>query len=287
MVAPPQVALHEDRLHYRIAVGEAASFDVSSTTQQLASACAFLKGAPADSTGAVRMGSFGAHDVWLTRGADQWSVCVCIVPAEAQGPAPDQPSLRIHPGRNDLLHVLEAAAAGPADLPAPQSPAIPPSVDIAPRDRLRSVQPPAARRRTVILRSASDILRLMAQVATRWRLPKIIVELGALAELQRQRAQVRLTHLAGIGAVQYGGAVAASAVLLVGVADILRRHIMVVNDEPTTDAQSLERLLLVVLAALGAWLAGKMLGAVWCRARLLLALLAVWIRVLRARRRPA
>jgi hypothetical protein len=121
---------------------------------------------------------------------------------------------------------------------------------------------------------------LLRHLATRWTIPRMVCSIDALAELEQQRAQLRLVRLAESRAYQVGGVVAAGVALLAGAAVIVSRPFnMKAGGLPWTVQQTLEHVATMLVAAGSAWLLGMLLGALWSRCRLLTALLVLWLRV--------
>lgn len=111
------------------------------------------------------------------------------------------------------------------------------------------------------VRHTADLGRAAWRVIYRWRMPRIELGLDSLPTLETQRSQVRL-RLLHESMERKTGALLAIAVLMVGLADMVR-----------TWNRDLEHMGWLVAAAVGAGLAGRILGRTWVRLRVLLELL--------------
>ena len=254
----------DDRYH--IAAGETAAFDVSGSREEMEASRDFLLGATGPGVDGVRMGKFGQLAVRLARCADQWSIRISLSAADADEPSGNCPIFSVNVSRADLLKAIEASLSG----------RLPPEVrDVLPA--LVQADRSAVRNRHD-LHSAADVAPLVAQLLTRWVVPRIGVLIESLPEDVRQRSQTRINHLVGASEVQYAGPVAASVVLLVGAARIASTYVQATNIMGSP-AQPWGRIGLLLLATALAWLAGAALGAIWCRLRLILTLLRLRRRV--------
>jgi hypothetical protein len=111
------------------------------------------------------------------------------------------------------------------------------------------------------VRHTTDLGRAAWRVVYRWRMPRIELGLDTLPTLETHRSQLRLRRLHEI-MERRTGALFAIAVLMIGLADMVR-----------TWNRDLEHMGLLVAAALGAGLAGRILGRTWVRIRVLFELL--------------
>lgn len=262
MLIQSHAARADGRVLLRVAAGEAALLDVQCSDEDLERCRAFLKGASGSRSDQVRMGSFGPLEVVLARGADDWSVRIFIRAAASDGEAGGDQYVSIQPGRAELLGMIGQ--------PRPSQPVSPPAV---PR-QLPDAAPAGGSRRRCVLRSAADVRKLALRLFLPRRTPRIVLLFDVFPELEQQRTQTRITRLAEAGQYQYGGPVLAAAVLLLGAAHLIR-----------TLQDDWRYMLWLAIATGSAWLAGRWLGAVWCRLRLQLALLRLWRRVRALERR--
>jgi hypothetical protein len=261
----------------------ALAFDVLSTPAELERCCTFLKDASAATSDRISMGLFGPFEVLVIRGTDDWSVRVqvCTTTGEVgqQGQCISADIRRVV-----LLKALTQIIAPPEAAPEASHAAVPrPSAgpESAEQAGAESEVHPHTDRH--ILHTALDARRLVTYVATHWTVPHIEVALDKFAELDRQRAQTRITRLAGISEYQSLGAWAVVATVILGTIKIIwsfndRTLEQRFVDTYVTSSGLWEYGLGLLVAAACAWFAGKWLGALWCRLRLLLALCRLWLR---------
>lgn len=112
-----------------------------------------------------------------------------------------------------------------------------------------------------VVRTRADIGRAAWRVVYRWAMPRIELSLDGFPLVEAQRSQVRLRHLHE-ALERKTGALLAIAVFMIGLADMVR-----------TWNRDLEHMGMIVLAALGAGLAGRIVGRVWVRMRVIFELL--------------
>ena len=279
MSSTPHTAGSDAPFVHRIAVGDAAAFDVLSTPHDLAAARAFLLGAAGSGADRVRLGAFGPLVVTLTHGADQWSIGVCLGAGAGDGSGDDESRFAVNVSRSDLLKALDAARSA---APGPEAQHDPPLAD---RSSGTAHSLPAARTtpNRWDIRAAADIGRVVRRVVFRWAAPRIAVLADSLSEHDRQRAQMRINKLISSCENHYAGPVLGAVVLLVGGARIASSYIQATTFTGPT-GQPWGRIALLLLAAGSAWLAGAALGTIWCRLRLMLALLRLRRRVRRLER---
>lgn len=108
-----------------------------------------------------------------------------------------------------------------------------------------------------IVRSKADIGRAAWRVVYRWAIPRIELSIDGFPLVEAQRSQVRLRQLHE-ALERKTGALLAIAVFMIGLADMVR-----------TWNRDLEHMGMLVLAALGAGLAGRIIGRIWVRMRVL------------------
>lgn len=260
----------------------ALSFDVLSTPAELERCATFLKEASAGA-GSARMGLFGPHEVLVTRGTDDWSVRVHVTASTSDGGESGGQSISADIRRVVLLKALTHFISPPE--PATTRLALDPMTTASDVQAQAEVEAQAeshpARR---VVHTAADMRGLVAYVATHWTVPRIEVALDQLAELDRQRAQTRITQLAGVSEYQSLGPWAAVVVLVLGTIWIFHSFNGRSMEQRFVDtyvsSSGLWEYALGLLIAVGcAWFAGRWLGALWCRLRLLLALSRLWLRV--------
>jgi len=136
------------------------------------------------------------------------------------------------------------------------------------------------------LNNAADIRDLMLRVSTRWKVPHVDVCIRAFSEVERQRTQSRINHLAEAGEYNSFGAIAAVVTVILGTIRVTLLFLDRTMEERFIDAyvtstRMWEYAVGLVIAAASAWLIGKILGVLWCRLRLLVFLLRVWLRARR------
>lgn len=117
------------------------------------------------------------------------------------------------------------------------------------------------RRTSFIVNCAADIRRAAWRVLYRWKVPRIEICIEGYPTLDAQRSQGRLRHLNEVLDRQTG-AILAIAVLIIGLADMVR-----------TWNRDLDHMGMLVAAALAAGLAGRIIGRIFVRVRVLLELL--------------
>jgi hypothetical protein len=264
-----------DTVHFRFTAGDTLVFDVLSTEAELEECRNFLRGVSVATTGRVRMGLFGPFEVLLTRGTDDWSVGVCVCAVTDREGGGEEQRISANLRRADLLKAFTPSTSlQPRSIAEPaSSPALSPTRKTAPE--------PAGSR--WVLHSAADAGRLAIHVATHWTAPHIVVAIDRFAELDRQRAQSRITHLAEVGEYQSLGAVAAIATIVLGTIRVTWQFTERTMEERfvdtyVTNLRLWEYAVGLAVAAACAWLVGRWIGALACRLRLLLALCRLWYR---------
>lgn len=260
---------------FRFTAG-ALAFDVLSSPAQLEHCCAFLKDAATATQESIPMGLFGPCAVLLIRGTDDWSVRVHVTTASGDGDPQGGQCISADIRRVVLLKALTQflspqAAAEVRTIPVPEPAAV----------RAAVVQEAHDRR---VVHTAADMRGLIVHAATHWTVPRIDVAIDALPELERQRAQTRITRLAGVSEYQSLGAWAVVVTLVAGTIWIFYSFNGRTMEQRWIDTYVSswglwEYALGLVIAAGCAWIGGKWLGALWCRGRLLLALCRLWQRV--------
>lgn len=259
-------------LPFRVDVGEKFELNVLSTDQDLEECRRFLRGVSAHKVDSVRIGQLGSYEVLLTRGADNWDVDVCVCAIIDHDGGSKEQCVRVRLLRSDLLKAFTAslspAVEGQSNLHS--QPPLPKEIQEAVGE-------------SHILRGAADALDTMRYVATHWKIPHISVRISTFAELDRQRTQSRITYLAEAGEYQSLGAVAAVATIIVGTISVTRKYINRSMEERfvdtyVTSTRLWEYAVGLAVATACAWMAGRILGALWCRVRLLLFLFRVWYR---------
>lgn len=124
-----------------------------------------------------------------------------------------------------------------------------------------------SKRPKFVLRNAADFAPVLVHLISKRATPRIEVSFDALPALQVQHAQHRIAHLSD--SRNSLGELLAGIVLLGGCYFAW----MLSRGRGWTLGLGLGHLGLAVIAALGAWLAGKVVGVAWTRFRLLLVLL--------------
>jgi hypothetical protein len=130
-----------------------------------------------------------------------------------------------------------------------------------------------SKRPKFVLRNAADFAPVFVHLIANWTMPRIEVSVDELPALQVQHAQHRIAHLSD--SRKSLGELLAGIVLLSG----CYYSWMLSRGRGWTLGLGLGHLGLAVIAALGAWLAGKALGVAWTRFRLLVVLLLLRRRV--------
>jgi hypothetical protein len=256
------------------------AFEVLSTRAELAHCCTFLSDGANAGVGTIRLGRFGPYEVWLTRGTDDWSVRVHVSAPTGDGSDPAGQCISADIRRAVLLKALTQFMAPPPE-PADTPPAPVPATAVAREALANAGADPDTDRRVV--HTAADTRRLVLYVATHWTVPRIEVAIDKFAVLDQQRAQTHITRLAGISEYQSLGAWAVVVTVILGTISIVHSY----NDRTieqrfvdtyVSSAGLWTYAVELALAAGCAWFAGKWLGALWCRIRLLLALCRLWLR---------
>jgi len=272
-----QLAVRADgNVLFRFTAG-AFAFEVLSTPAELQHCCNFLADG-ATGVGTVRLGLFGPYEVRVTRGSEDWMVQVHVNAPTDDGSGTAGQCISGDMRRMLLLKALTqfmapppAAVGTPAALvPEPSAVHATPAMRDAGTDRR-------------VLHTAADLRRLVIHVATHWTVPRVEVAIERFAELDRQRAQTRITRLAGISEYQSLGAWAAVVTVILGTIWIVQSFNARTIEQRFIDTYvtsvGLWKYALGLAVAAGcAWFAGKWLGALWCRLRLLLALCRLWLR---------
>lgn len=117
------------------------------------------------------------------------------------------------------------------------------------------------RRTSFTVREAADVGRAAWRVIVPWTMPRIEISIDSAPPLEAQRLQLRLRRLHEIQE-RISGALLAIAVLMVGLADMVR-----------TWNRSLDHMALLLAAAIGVGLAARILGKALVRIRVLAELL--------------
>jgi hypothetical protein len=278
MITPHQGLRADGTILFRFTAG-ALAFDVLSTVAELERCRAFLDDAA--TAGRMKLGVFGPLEVLVIRGTDDWSVRVQVSTTSGEDGGQEGQCISADIRRVVLLKAVAQAISPPA---AAESRDVP----VAPLPAVREAAAEAgaqthARTDRHVLHTALDMRRLISYVATHWTVPHFEVALDKFAELDRQRAQTHLTRLAGISEYQSLGAWAVVATVILGTIRIIwsfndRSMEQRFLDTYVSSAGLWEYGLWLLVAAACAWFAGKWLGALWCRLRLLLALSRLWLR---------
>jgi hypothetical protein len=260
---------------FRVNAGDTLVFDVMSTETELEDCRNFLRGVSAATADRVRMGLFGPSEVLLTRGTDDWSVgvCVCAVTDSEGGRVEQRISASLR--RADLLKAFTPGRPPPT--PSITGQASAPELSLT---RETAPEPAGGR---FVLHSAADAGRLAFHVATHWTVPHIVVAIDRFAEVDRQRAQTRITHLAEVSEYQSLGAVAALVTIVLGTIRVTWQFTERTMEERFVDTyvtsiRLWEYAVGLAVAAACAWLVGRWIGALMCRLRLLIALGRLWYR---------
>lgn len=256
----------------------ALTFEVVSTPAELTQCCDFLADA-ANAGGTIRLGRFGDYEVRLTSGTDDWSVRVHVNAPGGDGS--EQASQSISADIRKLV-LLRALTQVMAPQPVPADTGVAPVAEPV-RETPASPAVPTHAMAHKVVHTAADMRRLVIHVATHWTVPHIEVALDRFAELDRQRAQTRITRLARVSEYQSLGGWAAVITVIIGttwiVQSFTQRSIeQRFIDTYVTSAGLWKYAMGLAVAAACAWLGGKWLGALWCRLRLLLALCRIWLR---------
>jgi hypothetical protein len=280
MITPPQAIRADGTIPFRFTAG-ALAFDVRSTAAELERCRAFLE--EAATVGRMKLGAFGPCEVLVIRGTDDWSVRVQVSTTSGEESDPEGQCISADIRRVVLLkavaQVISPPPAAAETHPVPMTPQ--PAPREATAETATEPHPHADRH---VLRTALDMRRLITYVATHWTVPHFEVALDKFAELDRQRAQTHITRLAGISEYQSLGAWALVTTVILGTIKIIwsfndRSMEQRFLDTYVSSSGLWEYGLWLLVAAACAWFAGKWLGALWCRLRLLLALSRLWLRV--------
>jgi hypothetical protein len=237
----------------------------------------------AATAGRTKLGVFGPCEVLVIRGTDDWSVRVQVSTTVGEDSGQEAQCISADIRRVVLLKAITQFIAPPAAAETHQAPV--PQSSAAREATAQAAAETHTRNHADrhILHTALDARRLVTYVATHWTVPHIEVALDKFAELDRQRAQTRITRLAGISEYQSLGAWAVVATVILGTIKIIwsfndRTLEQRFVDTYVTSSGLWEYGLGLLVAAACAWFAGKWLGALWCRLRLLLALCRLWLR---------
>jgi hypothetical protein len=260
---------------FRFTAG-AFAFEVLSTPAELEHCCNFLADG-ATGVGTVRLGLFGPYEVRVTRGSEDWMVRVHVSAPTGDGSEAAAQCIGGDMRRMLLLKALTQFMAPPAPVDTPPAPVHEPA---AAREMPARADAGTDRR---VLHTAADLRRLVIYVATHWTVPRVEMAIDRFAELDRQRAQTLITRLAGISEYQSLGAWAAVVTVILGTIRIVQSFNQRTIEQRFVDtyvssAGLWEYAVGLAVAAGCAWFAGKWLGALWCRLRLLLALFRLWLR---------
>lgn len=223
----------------------------------------FLAGQAPPAIDRVRIGRIGTLEAFLARSTDSWDVDFCLHEATGRAGEGRAEVARLRLLRSDLLKAFAAPAAHAVEDLA--------GVSVMPSPQVAGPAGPAGR----TLHGAADVRDLMLLVLTRMKIPHVDVCIPAFSDVERQRAQSRIRQLAEAEDYNSLGSIAAVATLIIGTIIVTLRFLGRTMEQRFVDAYvSTARLwdhaIGLVVATICAWLAGKILGVLWCRLRLLM-----------------